>query len=31
MKRKKSEAIYKVITLDIRSDKWMDFSSEMAA
>lgn len=28
---KKSEAIYKVITLDIRSDKWMDFSSEMSA
>lgn len=23
--------IYKVITLDIRSDKWYDFSSEMAA
>lgn len=31
MKRKKSEAIYKVITLDVRSDKWYDFSSEMAA
>ncbi len=23
--------IYKVITLDVRSDKWYDFSSEMAA
>ena len=23
--------IYKVITLDIRSDKWYDFSSEMVA
>ena len=28
---KKSNLIYKVITLDIRSDKWMDFSSEMSA
>ena len=31
MKRKKSEAIYKVITLDVRSNKWCDFSSELAA
>lgn len=28
---KKSNLIYKVITLDVRSDKWYDFSSEMAA
>lgn len=28
---KESNLIYKVITLNVRSDKWYDFSSELAA